>query len=53
MNKIDTERIKSITNQMIGYENFKKEKIMIKKQNKKSYLCIFGNDYLKHGNFNG
>ncbi len=28
MNRIDTERIKNMTKQMIGYENYKKEKIM-------------------------
>ena len=35
MNKIDTERIKNMTNQMIGYENYKKEKVMKKKKMKK------------------
>lgn len=28
MNKIDTERIKSMTNELIGYENYKREKKM-------------------------
>ena len=28
MKEIDTERIKNMTSQMIGYENFKKEKVM-------------------------
>ncbi|HIS38430.1 MAG TPA: hypothetical protein IAB45_02860 [Candidatus Onthousia faecavium] len=38
--KIDTDRIKSLTSQMIGYENFKKEKI-IKKMKMKKVLYVF------------
>ena len=30
MNKIDTEHIKNMTNQIIGFENYNKEKIMKK-----------------------
>ncbi len=49
MNKIDTERIKSITNQMIGYENFKKEKIMIKNKIKKVTYVFLGTITLSMG----
>ncbi len=40
MNKIDTEHIKNMTNQIIGFENYKKEKIM-KKNNMKKIAYVF------------
>lgn len=42
MNKIDTERIKIMTNQVIGYENFKKEKAMKKMKMKKAIYVFLG-----------
>ncbi len=40
MNKIDTEHIKNMTNQIIGFENYKKEKIM-KKNNMIKVAYVF------------
>lgn len=40
MRKIDTEQIKTMTNQIIGFENYKKEKIM-KKNNMKKFAFVF------------
>lgn len=40
MRKIDTEHIKNMTNQIIGFENYKKEKIM-KKNNMKKFAFVF------------
>ncbi len=40
MNKIDTEHIKIMTNQIIGFENYKKEKIM-KKNNMLKVVYVF------------
>lgn len=40
MNKIDTDRIKNMTSQMIGYENFKKEKVM-KKMRIRKFIYVF------------
>lgn len=38
--RIDTNHIKSLTSQMIGYENFKKEKV-IKKMKMRKVLYVF------------
>ena len=41
MKGIDTERIKNMTNQMIGYENYKKEKVMKRmKMRKVAYIFL-------------
>ena len=41
MKEIDTERIKNMTSQMIGYENFKKEKVMKRmKMRKVAYVFL-------------
>lgn len=40
MNKIDTEHIKNMTNQIIGFENYNKEKIM-KKNNMIKVVYVF------------
>ncbi len=38
--KIDTDRIKRLANQKIGYDNYEKEKIM-KKNKLKNICCVF------------
>lgn len=40
MNKIDTKNIKNMTSQMIGYENFKKERVM-KKNKMRKFVYVF------------
>ena len=41
MREIDTERIKNMTSQMIGYENYKKEKVMKRmKMRKVAYVFL-------------
>ena len=41
MKQIDTERIKNMTSQMIGYDNYKKEKVMKKmKMRKVAYVFL-------------
>ena len=42
MKEIDTERIKNMTNQMIGYENYKKEKVMKRKKMRKVTYVFLG-----------
>lgn len=40
MRQIDTERIKNMTSQMIGYENYKKEKV-IKRMKMRKVAYVF------------
>ena len=42
MSKIDTERIKNMTNEMIGYENYKKERTMKKKKIRSVAFIMLG-----------
>lgn len=51
MMRIDTENIKMMTNQIIGYENYEKEKIMKRKQLKKITYAVFGIFILCIGTF--
>ena len=41
MTKIDTQNIKRITNEMIGYTLFERE-IKMKQKRLKNFICIFG-----------
>ena len=42
MKQIDTEHIKNMTNQIIGYENYKKEKFMKRNNMKKVFYVFLG-----------